>query len=241
MPTSQTTLLAHQLRASLTIIRSDLWLATQDKKLLPTNCWRHIQQALVTTNNLITMTNDILTVNPTHSQTIFLHPKLFHLKLLVTEILTELTHQMANKGLSGQINSVELDTVWADRNQIRQVFINLLDNAIKFSKPLSHIQIDISQSAHMMTVAISNQSQSKARQKVAKLLNQFDQNKPLSSALNHQNGHGFGLPICQQIIYLSGGKIWLPTQQPHTLSIAFSLPADRRACPPIGGLDSRQT
>lgn len=113
-----------------------------------------------------------------------------------------------------------ISLIWADFSLIEQVFINLLDNSVKYSKPASKIAIRIFEDLDKLNVSIIDQGIGVPEEDISKIFNKFHRVK-LSENIH---GTGLGLSICKSIIELHNGKIWAESNKEGGLIITFSLP-----------------
>lgn len=84
-----------------------------------------------------------------------------------------------------------------------QVWINLLDNAIKFSPENSVLDIQIRETVDQVIVSIQDHGKGMSEEKQAKIFEKFYQGDPSRSV----NGNGIGLTIVKRIVDLHGGTI----------------------------------
>ncbi len=110
--------------------------------------------------------------------------------------------------------------IWADFSLIEQVFINLLDNSVKYSIPESKIIIRILKDSDKLNVSVTDEGIGVPEEEISKIFNKFHRVK-LSENIQ---GTGLGLSICKSIIELHKGKIWAESNKVSGLTITFSLP-----------------
>lgn len=110
--------------------------------------------------------------------------------------------------------------IWADFSLIGQVFINLLDNSVKYSRPESKITIRIFKDTDKLITSITDEGIGVTQEEISKIFNKFHRVK-LSENIQ---GTGLGLSICKSIIELHKGKIWAESNKISGLTITFSLP-----------------
>ena len=114
----------------------------------------------------------------------------------------------------------ELPLVQADGILIEQVFINLLDNAIKYSEKGSRISVSIKQQVERLEIVVANRGQSIPETDLSKVFDKFYRlNSPLQVS-----GTGLGLAICKGLIEAHGGDIWADNNKLGGVTITFTLP-----------------
>ncbi|HWQ41998.1 MAG TPA: ATP-binding protein, partial [Desulfosporosinus sp.] len=118
-----------------------------------------------------------------------------------------------------------LSLVQADGILIEQVLINLLDNALKYSKQGSKIVVTTQQSGKQLETSVANQGEGIPDTDLSKV---FDKFYRLSSPL-HVSGTGLGLAICKGIIEAHGGEIWAKNNKFGGVTITFTLPLSNQS------------
>ncbi|TGE33029.1 sensor histidine kinase KdpD [Desulfosporosinus sp. Sb-LF] len=118
----------------------------------------------------------------------------------------------------------ELPLVQADGILIEQVFINLLDNAIKYSEKGSKISVSIKQQEERLEIVVANRGQSIPETDLSKVFDKFYRlNSPLQVS-----GTGLGLAICKGLIEAHGGDIWADNNKLGGVTITFNLPLNNQ-------------
>jgi len=132
-------------------------------------------------------------------------PKEVDLKSLLTECLCRFSHQAAQKGLELRID-VAPATIVADPEQLRQIVVNLVGNAVKFTdKGFVAIRSEMEDDAVLIEVEDSGPGIApEHREKVFDRFWQVD-----GSVTRRHSGTGLGLAICDALTKLHGGTIWV--------------------------------
>jgi len=113
-----------------------------------------------------------------------------------------------------------LPLVQADGILIEQVLVNLLDNALKYSKQGSKIVVTTLQSGKQLETAVANRGEGIPDTDLSKVFDKFYRlNSPLQVS-----GTGLGLAICKGIIEAHGGEIWAENNKLGGVTITFTLP-----------------
>jgi signal transduction histidine kinase len=128
----------------------------------------------------------------------------------------------------------DLPQIMADRIRVRQVLLNLVSNAAKFSE-----EGQISISARLIQsdpqpevlVAVADTGIGIAEEDMAKLFEPFSQVDP--SPTRKSGGSGLGLSIARHLVDLHGGRIWAESTLGEGSTFAFTLPLEPPA-PDIG-------
>ena len=123
-----------------------------------------------------------------------------------------------------------LPTVRADAIRVRQVMINLLSNAAKFTEE-GDIQVDVSlkrgpTGRNEIQVSVTDTGPGISKQDQEKLFQAFSQVD--DSPTRKTGGTGLGLSICQQLINMHGGRIWVDSDVGKGSTFHFTLPLFRK-------------
>ncbi|VAW04252.1 Sensor histidine kinase ChvG [hydrothermal vent metagenome] len=89
--------------------------------------------------------------------------------------------------------------------QLGQLFRNLIDNAISFSRPDGNIRVRLSQTKDMVQVVVEDEGQGIPEDKLEDIFERFYTERPKSEAFGKHSG--LGLSICKQIVEAHGGII----------------------------------
>lgn len=114
----------------------------------------------------------------------------------------------------------DLPLIQADFVLIEQVLINLLDNALKYSKQGSEISVSVGQSGKHLTISVADRGHQVPEEDLTKI---FDKFYRLSSRLQ-VSGTGLGLSICKGLVEAHGGKIWAENNPEGGVIMTFNLP-----------------
>lgn len=155
-------------------------------------------------NRLKELTKDIVDVAKLESGSMTLNKEKFNLNELTQEVYMEMEELVNEKNLEFILeeidNNIELE---ADKARIRQVLINVVNNAIKFTEK-GHIKILISKSNDKANIIVEDTGIGIKADKIAYLFDKFFTANNYGDATN---GAGLGLNIVKNIIDLHGGKV----------------------------------
>jgi signal transduction histidine kinase len=177
-------------------------------------------------NRLGRLAEDILDVTKIESESLYLKKEFFNLNDVITNSIDNITN-IANNGQLG--NSIKLEyqpcdiLIDADKSRITQVISNILDNAVKFSKPnvnqengVGIININTEKVDDQTIVSITDAGTGIDPEIMPRLFDKF--------ASKSFQGTGLGLYICKSIVQAHGGKIWAHNNDGTGATFAFALP-----------------
>jgi signal transduction histidine kinase len=118
-------------------------------------------------------------------------------------------------GVHVSLGQCEEISVPGDRHRLRQLLLNLTDNAIKYNKPLGSVAVDLRRKDQFAELKISNTGAGIPPNLQARVFDRFFRGD--SAHGNEVEGCGLGLSIAQWIVTAHGGTIEI-TSQPETLT-----------------------
>ena len=215
-------IISHDLRTPLSTIHGTINLLLENKTLdekRTRNLLEDVNYASLRMKRLITNLLDSTRLTD----------KNFNLKLewcdfedIVGVALEEFSQKQSADFLDIKIDDMTL--YWGDNTLLTQLMVNLLDNAFKYSKENTIIELEILNLSNSIKVAIFNESE---YINVKKLKNIFDKFYRLEDT-NDISGSGIGLAICKSIVKLHNGEIKVIPKDSGIL-IEINLPVIKRA------------
>jgi PAS domain S-box-containing protein len=125
----------------------------------------------------------------------------------------------------GQVLTFEapssLASVWADEDRLRQVVLNLINNALKFTSSGGKITLRARDDGANLIVEVQDTGRGMSKEEQAWL---FEPYHRLESEVGHLSGLGLGLSLAKTLVELHGGKIWVESEKGKGSTFSFSLP-----------------
>ncbi len=172
----------------------------------------HVAQIESSSQHLLGLLNDILDISKIEAGKIELCEDSFSLCKLVEEVAVIIKPRCSSKNIDFKLNISELpcEDYLSDGLRLRQILINLLGNAVKFTPELGkvsfHVQLKERQDGKsLIFFSISDTGIGIAEEAISKLFNPFEQAN--SHITRHYGGTGLGLSISQKIATLFGSSI----------------------------------
>lgn len=158
------------------------------------------------------MATNILNLTKLENQSILTDVTEFNLSEQIRSCVLLLEHSWEKKKLELYLDFDEY-MISANEEMLRQVWINLLDNAIKFTPDYGVIGVDIKQSDSRIVVSVSNSGSEIRPENFKYLWNKFYQvDKSRSS-----DGNGIGLAIVKRVVELHNGEIDVKSENFNTV------------------------
>ncbi len=180
--------------------------------------------------SLLTVINDILNFTKMESEKVGLEKKPFNLRGSINDAVNLLSPKARAKGLdiTYSIDGSAPKTIISDQKRLRQVLLNLLDNAIKFT---DKGRIDVSVSGcslengrEKILFSIKDTGIGIFENDISKLFKPFSQ-VDMSNTRKY-GGTGLGLAISRGLVELMGGKIWVESEVGRSSTFHFTIVAE---------------
>lgn len=179
--------------------------------------------------HLLSLVTNILTFSKIESGKDTLSLTQHPLKSLVSDCLLMFHDCKKTHGIKlvSEISN-EIELVEVDPLKIKQVMINLVTNAVKFTPDGGHIKISASfinkEGDQYLQVSVQDSGIGIKQEDICRLFTPFEQ---LQAPLTKQyGGTGLGLALCKSIIEMHGGKIWIESEYGNGTNVIFSLPVN---------------
>ncbi|HHW11490.1 MAG TPA: HAMP domain-containing histidine kinase [Firmicutes bacterium] len=209
--------MTHEFRTPLTTIigYADL-LKKLDSDQEREECAKYIVSE---SRRLLRMVDDILTSSMQTTYTLNLDTKTTDLDALLRETLQIMKYKASKYGIGLNLFSKERVFLAIDRDKIKQVILNVIDNAINHSKTES-VDIHLYQGKNKVAVAIRDYGQGIPPGRLEKIEKRIAGMDP--ELIGTQSAHGFGLPLSAKIMELHGGRLLIRTAE-HVGTTVFLL------------------
>ena len=155
-----------------------------------------------------------------------LHEEEFDPAELISESLRMLMNQ-AGKAQIGLSTHIEPGLPWlkADKRRIKQILINLMSNALKFTPAGGQVRISASLVPEGLAMAVSDSGIGIEPQNIPKVMERFGM---VDSAMSRKHaGTGLGLPLSKQLTELHGGSLALESTVNVGTTVTVTLPRER--------------
>lgn len=178
--------------------------------------------------HMLDLLNSILDFSKIEANKLELDIQPFDLEKLIAETFTLFKASMDNNDLVF-ISNVELDLpclVQGDSMRLRQVLVNLLSNAFKFTKT-GRIELEVSRltgdaDSCAILFSVTDTGIGIATEKQSTIFEKFTQAD--SSTTRHYGGTGLGLAICSHLVIKMGGELQLESKEESGSRFYFSIP-----------------
>jgi PAS domain S-box-containing protein len=193
---------------------------------LKTDQREHLTLALDNVEQLKEMVNDLLDITRVDTHKLVIEPQhASPAKLVLGALNTCLTNAAARSIILRSETESDLPFVWAEPARVRQILINLIDNAIKFTpeggKVTVHAQLFAEDDGYLR-LCVSDTGRGISPENCMLVFDRLAQVRSTGEA--SRSGLGLGLFIARELVLLHGGRIWVESQLGEGSTFCFTLP-----------------
>jgi signal transduction histidine kinase/GGDEF domain-containing protein/ActR/RegA family two-component response regulator len=210
--------ISHEIRTPMNAIIGLSEIALKDSD--PKRAFDSLGKIHSSANFLLSIINDVLDMSKIESGKVTINIKPFNLLETVTDAASLVTPLIESRGIDF-ITEFELknSSFFADGPRIKQVLINLLGNALKFTEQ-GFVRFTVKQTDTGVYFAVADSGIGIPKEDYAKIFTSYVQ---LDSADKVYVGTGLGLPISNNIVSLMGGQIEVSSEVGKGSTFSFTL------------------
>ena len=199
--------MSHEIRTPLTAVIGFAGLMERIPDL-PARARLYVQRIIAGGQSLLAVVNDILDFSKLEARQVVLDPQPFDPVETLESAVSLVTDQATAKGLDlrVKIDGAMPLLLEADPARLRQILLNLVTNAIKFTdQGWVIVTASYDRGAGRLRIAVADTGVGIAADKLGRLFERFSQVD--SSVARQHSGTGLGLAICKTLVALMGGEI----------------------------------
>ncbi len=213
----------HELKTPLTTIRGFIETlkngAIDDKEV----AYKFLDIIDIESERLYTLINDILYLSEIETIQKDSNIGTHNLKSIVDEVFSMLENLARNKGVSIEIDVDSKIDITANRNRIKQMFINLIDNAIKYNRPNGYVFVKAQKAEGMIEITVKDTGIGIDEKHIPRIFERFYRVDKGRS--RNMGGTGLGLSIVKHIVNLYNGDIRINSIPGKGTEFVIRLPA----------------
>lgn len=211
---------SHELRTPLTSIKG--WAITLQSKEIQENKDMLNQGLSIIESEgdrLSMMVEDLLDFSRLQSSNFKYEKEKIDIVELVKQVHAQLSPRAENEGINFTLTSLYKSIyVFADKNRMKEVFINIIDNAIKFTDENGNIYILIEQLNDYVTITIKDDGEGIKEDEIAFVTSKFYKGSSSKSQT------GLGLSICEEIVKAHDGNMVIKSKYGSGTSVIIEIP-----------------
>ncbi|MBL7215758.1 MAG: GHKL domain-containing protein [Phycisphaerae bacterium] len=217
---------AHELRTPIAIIKSTLQLA-QSKKRSVEFYEETITRALEDIERLNALIEQLLQLSRLENADNLRQWEVVNIANLIEDIVEQYEPLVNEKGfrLNTQLCPAQIR---GNPHQIRQLMLNLIDNAVQYAPPQTTITLSVEIHDKMAVITVHDEGSGIPEDECPRL---FDRFYRVSKARDRNSGgSGLGLAIAKEIAILHSGNITIESNSQNGTSFVVTLPINRECC-----------
>jgi len=177
----------------------------------------HLHAISQSSEHLLQIVNEVLDYNRIISGKFTFENRPFRMDTLLKEVISVIRPQALEKSLEllTEFDVDQLMLINGDRFRLKQILLNLLGNAIKFTQTghvLLSVEYKIRKQQAYFTFMVKDTGVGMSEADAKVVFNEFEQSKPIARAVRNQDGAGLGLTIVKALVEGQNGRIYLKSQ-----------------------------
>jgi signal transduction histidine kinase len=175
----------------------------------------------------LSLINDILDLSKVEAGRLELEPSALVLRDVATSAMALIREQAIKRGIRLELAiDPAIDEIRADERKLKQILVNLLANAVKFTPSKGEIRLTARPTEGWIEIAVRDTGRGISSDDQARIFEEFAQAKAGGFT---EEGTGLGLTLAQRLVALHGGRIWVESEVGKGSTFTFTLPAPRTA------------
>lgn len=171
------------------------------------------------TERLIKLVEELLDFSRLSSDRIKLQIDMVDVESLVVGVVNQLKVKANEKNINLSCDFImdDIQMIQGDKNRLRQVLINLVQNSLKFTDEEGYVKVVVSQDLEYTTIKVIDNGEGIEEHNLEKVLDKFFQEN------YNKAGSGLGLAISHEIVKLHGGEMKIKSKKGEGTCITFAL------------------
>lgn len=215
---------SHELKTPLTVLRSGIERAITHPKVNP-EVMEVLEETLLEVKRMTELVDSLLTLARADEGRAPLHLERVELRDILAEVAE--TANILSEQSAVSISVVTPDrpvTLSIDRNRIRQLLMNLLTNAIKYTAAGGEVSVDAKRESGDVVIRVRDTGIGIAPGELPHVFDRFWRADPARSRSGQRSGSGLGLAICKWIAEAHGGSIHVQSKPGRGTTMTVVLP-----------------
>jgi signal transduction histidine kinase len=214
---------SHELKTPLTVLRADVERAMSTGHS-STDQLVALEEALHETRRMADLVDSLLTLARADEGRFDLHREPVALEPLARDVYETALILGEDAGLHVSLPVLEDATVLGDSARLRQLFLNLVTNAIKYTPRGGSVEISLSRRLHEVTFTVRDTGIGIAAADLPHIFERFWRADRARSRASERGGFGLGLSISQWIVQAHGGTITVTSRLGRGSTFVVALP-----------------
>ncbi len=197
--------MSHEIRTPLNSIIGFSELL-QDASIHPEECAEYLQAINVSGNALLHLVNDILDLSKAEADQRTVAKTPINIRTMLHELRSIFSQKLAENHLNFKINADGIPNLMLDGPHIRQILLNLIGNAVKFTVH-GEMEVKVTFVQQRLTIAVRDSGCGISQQGLQSIFEPFVQDRVFGGSPQVMPGTGLGLPIVKRLVENMSGTI----------------------------------
>jgi signal transduction histidine kinase len=214
---------SHELKTPLTAIKANIdFILSEKEGKIPENLKPYLMTIQRNTTRIQMRMDQMLDLSRIKSDRLFFHRE----QILLSEVIGGYINEVIpiDKNLSLHVDIPPDLRLFADRNALHDIFVNLLSNAFKFTGDGGHVSIFAGRREQSILIEIKDTGMGIPEDKLQLIFDEFYQVEG-----GKHGGTGLGLAIAKRLVEEHGGNIWVESQLGKGSTFFFTIPLSEEA------------
>ena len=217
--------ISHELRTPLTVIRGEGEISLRGKNKRVAEYKHSMERIVEQAKHLSVLVNDLLFIARQGAGAAKLKLKPIDLNALIEKVCGDAKIIAHDKAVGITVaNGTAHETVVGDPARLRQLFLVLLDNAVRYSQSKGAIEVGIDRSDGKVTVSVSDSGIGIAPEELEGIFERFRRGGNATEM--NEEGLGLGLPVAKAIVEAHKGTIEMRSKVGEGTTVLVTLPAE---------------
>lgn len=212
---------SHELRTPLTIMRGEIELALRNEKT-PGEYREILSSTLEEILRLKSIIDNLLTLGKADHGVLDLKLEEVHLDSLIKELFDDSEMLAESKQIHVELKNTEPVTIVGDKGRLHQLFLNIVDNAIKYTPQGGHVAISVQRQNGSALVEVEDDGIGIPEQDIDKIFDRFYRVDKARS--REMGGTGLGLSIAKWIAEIHRGTITVESEVDKGSKFSVTIP-----------------
>jgi two-component system, sensor histidine kinase and response regulator len=212
--------ISHDLKTPIYSLRN-LFKSMHDTDLPATEVKLYVPEILTDLNYTISLMENLLQWAKSQMQGDNINQQLINIGDLMDEVKHMLRLQAQNKKIYVNTKTDKPIYIYADKDMMNLVLLNLMSNAIKFTAPNGEVSVSALVKNETVEVHVQDTGKGISSDNLQKL---FSNNYFTTKGTANESGTGLGLMLCKEFLNKNGGEIFVESEEGKGSTFSFTLP-----------------
>lgn len=217
--------MSHELRTPLNAINgfSDIMKKELFGPLGDARYKEYVSDILFSGQHLLSLINDILDMSKIEAGKMTLNTETLQINDMIAQVIRIVRGRAEENRLRLIFNEAHANEIEADPRAVKQVLLNLMTNAIKFTPEEGSVTITVDSKSAGLIIRVSDTGIGISKEDIARLAQPFEQ---IDSQHSRQHeGTGLGLALSKSLVELHGGNFTMESEVGDGTTVIFTLPS----------------